>query len=135
MAGLGVIYLVYMTYYRHKVKIAIELLILVTKPMKKLNSVFVFPIAQAIIGIAVIMLLVTTLLYTMSTGDIVKFEDQNIPGGEAKKIEFSDIEDYLMAYVGVLIFWWMACIAAFGEFITAGAVAVWYFTREKSTLD
>ena len=75
LAGLGGIYLIYMTYYRHRVKVAIELLSLATKPMKKLNSVFLFPIAQAILGLGVIILLVTVLLYTMSTGEIVKFDD------------------------------------------------------------
>jgi hypothetical protein len=57
-----------MTYYRERVKIAIELLRLTTKPLKMLNLVFFFPVIQLICGLAIIMLLMTVLLYTMSTG-------------------------------------------------------------------
>jgi solute carrier family 44 protein 1 (choline transporter-like protein) len=135
VGGLDILFVIYLVYYRWKTRIAVDLLRLTTKPMKSLRAVFLFPVFQVGIGLVVVMVLILVLLYTMSTGDVVKFEDQNIPGGEAKRIEFSVIEKYLMVYCGVLILWWMACIAAFGEFIIAGAVAVWYFTREKSTLD
>lgn len=89
---------------------------------------------QLFFGSALLGFLFLVVVYTMSTGVIVLLTSTNLPGGQAKAIQYSETEKYYMIYNVVMSVWWISFLIAFSEFVLSAAVSVWYFTRERSSL-
>lgn len=75
-----------------------------------------------------------SVVWTMSIGKIEEFEDGDIPGGEAKKLVFTEEEKYVLAFNMLMFLWWMTFLITLAEFLFSFAVSIWYFCREKSNI-
>ena len=75
-----------------------------------------------------------SVVYTMSIGKIEEIKDDDIPGGEAKQLVFTEEEKYLLAFNMLMFLWWLTFLITLAEFIFSFAVSIWYFCREKSNI-
>lgn len=116
------------------IKLSIGIIKLATQPFHTLKQIFFYPLMQLLLGGAVIWFLILIIIFTMSTGVISLKTSENIPGGKAKMIEYSETEKYFLIYNVIMSIWWIAFLIAFSEFVLSAAVSVWYFTRERSSL-
>lgn len=83
---------------RKNLKLGIGIIQIACKPLHVLKQFFLYPAMLMFSGIAILSLLSLLVLFTMSMGNIITVENQTIPGGKAKTIEFSEVEKYLMIF-------------------------------------
>lgn len=129
-----IVYIVTVIVFKRRFSVAIQLVMLACEPLHSLKHIYWFPLLQLVIGFTSIACVTTVLLWTMSTATIQKVSNDTIPGGETKQLIYTEREKYLLLLVVLVTSWWLSFLVALGESILAGAVAVWYFCREKSTL-
>jgi solute carrier family 44 protein 1 (choline transporter-like protein) len=127
-------YIVAVVLFKRRFSVAVQLVKLACEPLHSLKHIYWFPTLQLLIGFASIAVVTTVLLWTMSTATVQKVSTDTIPGGVSKQLVYTEREKYLLVLVVLVTSWWLSFLIALGESILAGAVAVWYFSREKSTL-
>ena len=108
---------------------------LTAKPIHALWQLFLFPLFQLLAGGSVLILTVFTIVWILSNQSIVTVADSYVPGQEIKVVEYSGAEKGFLVLAVFMAFWWLALLSALGEGIMAVGVAIWYYTREKSTLE
>jgi len=134
VGGLLIAYIVTVVLFKKRFTVAVQLVRLACEPLHSLKHIYWFPTLQLLIGFMSIAVVTTVLLWTMSTATIETVSNDTIPGGETKQLVYTEREKYLLVFVVLITSWWLSFLIALGESILAGAVAVWYFCREKSTL-
>jgi hypothetical protein len=59
----------------------------------------------------------------------------SVAGGEVKIIDFSIYARLMMIFFFPVIFWWLSFLAYVGEFCVTSAGAIWFFSKDKNTLE
>ena len=118
-----------------QLRTGVNLVQVAAKPIHGLKQLFIFPYCQLLVGGAVLVLMVFVLVWTMSAGQVVSQTDDYVPGREIKVIEYSTTERGYLAVIVFMSLWWIAFLSGIGEGIMAIGVSVWYYTREKSSLN
>lgn len=90
--GFGGIYVLYVLANFGKLKTAVRMISVSCKPMHSLKQLFFFPLMQTVVAFGIMIGLGTLLMYSVTTGTIETVEDDNIPGGKAKIIQYSQLD-------------------------------------------
>lgn len=114
--------------------IGIEMIELTCKPLHVIRELLLFPFIQIFIGTAVLLLLLMLVLWTMSSASVQEIQSENIPGGKAYIIAFTVLEKYILIFNTLMALWWINFVVDLGDFVLAGGVATWYFSRQKDVL-
>ena len=114
--------------------VGIEMIELTCKPLHVIKELLLFPFIQIFVGLGFLLLLAMLLVWTISAGSLKKINSPNVPGGVAYKIEYTALQDYILLYNIALAIWWINFLTDLGDYVLAGGVATWYFSRQKSIL-
>ena len=118
---------------------SVHILRLSSRPLKNIPSLLIFPLVEVLLGAFMICFMFTVCLYTISIGDIEKHDTDVLElfpvGGEVKVIDFQPVTRYLMIFVIPMSLWWLSFLSMVGEYVVSSAAAVWFFSKDKETLD
>jgi len=113
----------------------ISLVQITARPINALWQLFFFPLFQLLAGGAMLVLVVFVIIWILSNQTISTITDDYVVGQNIKVLEYTGAERGYLVVAVFVAFWWLALLSALGEGIMAVGVAIWYYTREKSTLE
>lgn len=123
LAGLFLIYILYMC---NKIRLAIAIMKAGTLFIKDVwYSIFV-PIGFFIVTVAIFCYWVVASVFIYATGDI----DSDGNGGTAE-VEWDDTTRNAFWFHAVGIFWVVAFMIAFEQFVLASTVCIWYYSHKS----
>jgi Plasma-membrane choline transporter len=131
---LGLLYIVRVVGKYKDFGLGISMIELTCKPLHVIKELMIFPFIQIGIGLGFLLLLSMLLLWTMGTSNKVKIRSVDIPGGQGYKLEYSTLGALIIVYNALMAMWWGNFLVDFGDFVLAGGVSTWYFSRQKSVL-
>eukprot|EP00359_Climacostomum_virens_P001207 CAMPEP_0204897978 /NCGR_PEP_ID=MMETSP1397-20131031/1027_1 /ASSEMBLY_ACC=CAM_ASM_000891 /TAXON_ID=49980 /ORGANISM="Climacostomum Climacostomum virens, Strain Stock W-24" /LENGTH=761 /DNA_ID=CAMNT_0052065765 /DNA_START=176 /DNA_END=2457 /DNA_ORIENTATION=+ len=106
-----------------------------TRPLRNVFSLFLFPILALFIGGGVLTSLVFSLIYGGSVGDINTIDEDTVPGGEVKELDFYWRERYILLFVIFVHLWWLSFVATISEYLVASVATFWFFSKDKAILN
>ena len=134
-AILAAIHLTHLAVRFKQLSTGVNLVQITARPINALWQLFLFPLCQLLAGGAILVLIVFVIVWILSNQTITIVTDNYVPGQSIKVLEYTGAERGYLAIAVFLAFWWLAFLSALGEGIMAVGVAIWYYTREKSTLE
>lgn len=134
-ALLAGIHLALMGFRFKQLSTGIGLVQITSRPINALWQLFFFPLFQLLAGGAILVLVVFVIIWILSNQSISTQTDDYVPGQSIKVLEYTGAERGYLVVAVFVAFWWLALLSALGEGIMAVGVAIWYYTREKSTLE
>jgi hypothetical protein len=116
---------------------SMHILSLAARPLKNMPSLLLFPLVEILLGACIFVLMIGLCLYAISIGDIdtVDTSVANVSGGEVKEINFSSYSRLLLIFFVPMCFWWLSFLSHVGEFVVSSAGSVWFFSKDKTSLD
>jgi len=130
----GLYYLFRLLHNFWDLEIGIELLRIATKPLKCIKGIYMYLLVQGAVVLLSTLSFWLLLGYLASIGTTETLEDTSIPGGKSKAIKYPNEVFLGVAFIALMWYWWVRSFISIGEMTLAGAVAVWFFSREKSFL-
>jgi len=94
----------------------------------------VCPIAALIFGVSFYAFFLTFIIFTVSTGESVWKDTDQVPAGQVRAWEFYDAPRVLVFFDVAMILWWLSFIAHSVEFVTACTTASWYYSPYKKDM-
>jgi solute carrier family 44 protein 1 (choline transporter-like protein) len=136
IVAIGVIVLIAIIILMCNVKRTFEILRLSARPLKNIPLLLLIPMFELFLGAALLGGMLAACMATVTVGnyDTISY-DGNFPGGEVKMIHYHENTRWLLIFIIPVFLWWLSFIATSGEFIVNSAAAVWFFSKEKSSLE
>lgn len=129
-----VVYVVFTACYRKRIGKLMDVYNVSTEPIFKVKRIASIPIGFMVLGAATMGGLYVLMLYSFGIGDVVKYDQNDVPGGKVNKLEFRNSDRLVLGYIIFMCYWWLGFMVAVCEFVVGGVVAAWHFTKEKSTI-
>ena len=114
--------------------VGIQMIELTCKPLHVIRELLIFPFIQIFIGMGILLQIAMLMLWTMSSTSVQQVYSEDIPGGLGSRLGYSEIERYILIYNVLMALWWINFVVDLGDYVLAGGVCTWYFSRQKSVL-
>ena len=126
------VFLVYVLLKKNSISLGLDALEASIAAVKNIRNISVVPLLVMLVGLGVLTLLTTVTLFAMSTADKVTLDNNEVPGGKVIDLKYQQGNWWILVFVLFVSVWWLAILSGVSEFVVAGAIGYWFFTRERS---